>query len=146
MKIARKRRFVCAAFTLIETIAVLIVLGILSASVAPLFMQSSSFNARTTRDEIIASVRYAQQLASADQSLTIAFVTTTTTFSITRNGVAIALADSSGNYPRTLDDNLSLSPATTLTFSSLGDTTATTFTLNALEKICVAATGYAYAC
>jgi hypothetical protein len=114
--------------------------------ILPMFSQSSDFSARTTRDEIISTVRYAQQLASSNREHTVRFTTTSTNYSIFIDDVAIALPEGGGNYPRTLDSNLNLSPATTLTFSSLGDTTATTFTLNALEKICVAATGYAYAC
>ncbi len=135
-----------AAFTLIEAIAVIVLIGILAAVVSPIFYQSSEFEARTTRDELIATLRYAQQLAMADNSRTVQFSNTSASYSILIDSVAIALPDGSGMYPRTLANNVTLSPSALLNYSALGDTSVTTFTITTSEKVCVASTGYAYAC
>lgn len=50
-------------FTLIELIAVIVILGFLSVAIMPRFLQSDSFEARTVQDKLISAAREAQQLA-----------------------------------------------------------------------------------
>lgn len=50
-------------FSLIELLLVLIILAILAATAVPRLLGPSSFAARATADELVVSVRYAQQLA-----------------------------------------------------------------------------------
>ncbi len=56
-------------FTLIELVAVIILLGILSAFIVPRFTGTGTFTEYTTRDQIIAALRYAQQRAMYDHSI-----------------------------------------------------------------------------
>jgi len=60
-------------FTLVEAILVIVLIGIISAVVVPRFVGSSSFNPIIVRDQIIATVRNAQQnaLGRPDVELTI---------------------------------------------------------------------------
>jgi len=53
------------AFTLTELVTVIVLLGILSAFVAPRFANITAFSARTYFDEVISDIRYAQKLAVA---------------------------------------------------------------------------------
>lgn len=50
-------------FTLIELIVVILLIGILSASVAPRFFSDNDFKARGLADEIITAIRHAQRLS-----------------------------------------------------------------------------------
>jgi MSHA pilin protein MshC len=52
-------------FTLVETISVLIILGILAAVAVPRFFEPQSFEARSFFDEAQSMMRYAQKLAIA---------------------------------------------------------------------------------
>jgi MSHA pilin protein MshC len=61
MRIAR-------GFTLVELVAIIVVLGILSISVVSKFSTTGSFAERTVRDRIVAIARYAQQRAMYDQN------------------------------------------------------------------------------
>jgi prepilin-type N-terminal cleavage/methylation domain-containing protein len=51
------------AFTLVELITVIVILGFLSVAILPRFLQSDSFEARTVQDKLISAAREAQQLA-----------------------------------------------------------------------------------
>lgn len=55
-------------FTLIELVSIIVILGIISVTVAPRFMGRSGFAELALRDEIIAAFRFAQQRAMYDQS------------------------------------------------------------------------------
>jgi MSHA pilin protein MshC len=57
-----------AGFSLIELIAVIVLLGVISVSVAPRFLGSDSFSSYTVRDQIITAARLAQQRAMYDHS------------------------------------------------------------------------------
>lgn len=50
-------------FTLVELIVVILIIGILSASIAPRFVDDDDFKARGIADEIITAIRHAQQLS-----------------------------------------------------------------------------------
>lgn len=134
-------------FTLIELIVVLVILGTLSAVAAPRWQSFSEYSSAATRDEMVAALLYTQQLAMMDRSSTVTFTTSSSSYSITVNGSAISLPEGGGSYPRNIDPAVSLSPATTLTFDALGAiSSATTFNLSGGLQICVATSGFAYAC
>jgi MSHA pilin protein MshC len=135
-----------AAFTLLELIITLIVVGILAAMAAPVFLSPSSFASTAGRDDMLAALRQAQQRAMADSSKIVQFVTTASTFSIVIDGSPIAKADLSGNYPQSFESGVTVAPATTITYQTLGTTTATSYTFSGGEKICVETSGYAHAC
>ncbi len=137
-----------AAFSVLELIVVLIILGVLAASVLPRWPKSSDVAARAGRDDLLATLRYGQQLAMSDATRTFRVETSATSFSLTVDGTALAQPDGRGNYPQPLPDGATLAPAITLTYNGLGETTATVFTITAGDswQVCVEASGYAHAC
>jgi MSHA pilin protein MshC len=64
-KAPRWRLFRYGGFTLIELVAVLVIIGIVMAVVAPRFFNNTAFSERGYADEIAASLRYARRLAVA---------------------------------------------------------------------------------
>lgn len=56
-------------FTLIELVAVIVLIAILSAIVVPRFIGDSTFKEYTSRDQIVAVARIAQQRAMHDHSI-----------------------------------------------------------------------------
>lgn len=60
--ISRRR---ARGFTIVELVAVIVVVGILAAFAAPRFMQNETFDARTFTDQNLSMLRYAQKLAIA---------------------------------------------------------------------------------
>ena len=131
-------------FTLVELITVVLLLAIISA-VAAFRIDTSSAQVITTRDNIVAGLFYAQQVAIArGNSSTIRFVANGTSVTVEENGTTL----DSANYPLTLPSGISLTPNATLVFDKLGRTTATSFTLSdgsgTSATITVEATGYAH--
>ncbi|PKM06909.1 MAG: prepilin-type cleavage/methylation domain-containing protein [Gammaproteobacteria bacterium HGW-Gammaproteobacteria-4] len=58
-------RRACAGFTVIELVAVIVVLGIVSAIALPRLTDRSAFQARGFEDEVLAALRHARALAVA---------------------------------------------------------------------------------
>ncbi|MBI3570328.1 MAG: general secretion pathway protein GspH [Gammaproteobacteria bacterium] len=52
-----------SGFTLVELVAIIVLLGIIAAVATPRFFDNSAFEARGAYDEVIAAARYAQKLA-----------------------------------------------------------------------------------
>jgi MSHA pilin protein MshC len=57
-----------SGFTLIELVAVMVVLGVLAVTAVPRFSGSQDFEAYSARDQIIAAARMAQQYAMYDRA------------------------------------------------------------------------------
>jgi len=135
----------CRGFTLIELIAVIVILSIMSISVASRF-SGQGVSVQASRDDVIAALFYAQQIAMARDSATnpIRLVTTATSVNVTENGTPLLHAGV--QYPLVLGSGVSLSPASTLNFDKLGQTTASVFTLSrsgVSATITVSDSGYA---
>jgi len=65
-------KYTCAAyqsgFTLIELVSVVVLLGVLAVTTLPRYTGNQDFDAYTSRDQIIAGARMAQQRAMYDRS------------------------------------------------------------------------------
>ena len=148
----QKQQHHVAAFTLLELIIAIIIIGVLAAVAAPIFFSESSFSSTAARDEMLAALRNAQQRAMADAGTVTCFITTSNSYSVNQgctpgaDGTPIRLPERGGNYPRALADGVTVSPAVKLIFGSLGTTNATTFVFSGGDRLCVEASGYAYAC
>ncbi|MGS2723584.1 prepilin-type N-terminal cleavage/methylation domain-containing protein [Porticoccus sp. GXU_MW_L64] len=132
-------------FTLTELVVIIIILGIVAVVASSRFSNVGAQQVLTTRDNIVAGLFYAQQVAIArGNSSTIAFVATGNNVTVQENGTTLDAA----NYPLTLPSGITLAPNATLVFDKLGRTTATIFTLSdgsgSGATITVEATGYAY--
>lgn len=81
-------------FTVIELVAVIVVVGIMAAFAAPRFMQNEAFDARTYTDQNLAMLRYAQKLAIAQNRPVFAL--------LTPNRIALCFAAACGAADRVL--------------------------------------------
>ncbi len=142
-----------AGYTLLELVAVLIVVGVLMAVLAPRFIDASGFSGATTADKLLAAARYAETLAQ-NQGVTTSLVVGPATFSVTQNGVAVAdPALQSSTYVTPIPSGITISPQTTVSFSrtqsSQSVTVPTTFAITGqgiTASVYVLATGYIYEC
>lgn len=133
-------------FTLIELILVVLLLATLGALVVPKFSMLTSSGVQASRDDVVAALFYAQQIAMARDSNTnaIRLVATANSVSVTENGVALNHAGT--QYPLLLNSGVNLSPALVLDYDKLGRTAATTFSLSksgVSASIAVSDSGYA---
>lgn len=134
-------------FTLIELVVTLVLVGILAAVVLPRFMGRGSYAARAAQDQLISAARYAQQVAMLKgPGAQVHFVLTNATYQIELAGVPLTLPGT-GATRKTLTDVRTTNA--NLAYTSLGNTTATTITLTGRDvtrRVCISATGFAYAC
>ncbi len=132
-----------AAFSLLELIVVMVVVGILAAVAIPRFTSSSDFDSRAASAELVNHLQFAQQLAMNHTRNTITVSITATQIDIQSNGASV------GNYPVDFAGlyDVSFSNAN-LTYDSLGETTATTITVTPASgvSICIENSGYAWLC
>ncbi len=134
-------------FTLIELIAVMILVGILSIT---LFTRMGSVNTaaiQSGRDDLIAALFFAQQQAMMRSDIEV--VVTTSSVSVTEGDIPIAVTNDF--YPLTMPAGVTLTPVE-LAYDKLGRTTATQIGLTGsgnssgvTATIQVDASGYAYA-
>ncbi|RZA08159.1 MAG: prepilin-type N-terminal cleavage/methylation domain-containing protein [Moraxellaceae bacterium] len=138
-------------FTLIELIAVLVVLGVVSVAVAGRFMSPDVYALQAARDRTLLCIQGAQQL-SMSQLSSVRVLLSGTTLDVRKdanNDGVFASGESvvigAVTYPTSLTQGVSIS-ASTLNFNRLGETTATTITLTQQTRtlnIAVSATGFA---
>jgi len=133
-------------FTLIELILTITLLAVLGSVIAPRFYTFDGGLVQASRDDLVAALFYGQQIAMARDSATnpIRVVMTANSVSVTENGTP--LLHGSVQYPLVLAAGVMLSPASTLNFDKLGQTTASVFTLSrsgVSATITVSDSGYA---
>jgi len=138
-------------FTVIELIDVIVLLGILSATVLPKFFEKSGYKERVMFDDTLSAVRYAQKLAVATGC--------NMQFSISSNAFQILHANtcSSTNYglavahpatqtpPYTGSESGISLPDTTITFNAIGEAVVSNnITIGSKMINIVPATGFIY--
>lgn len=137
-------------FTLIELVAVITILGVVAIVATPRFSNAGA-SALAGRDDLIAALFYAQQIAmarsrsSADPSLNNPIQLQVS------GGNLVEVTEGSGatvRYSVNMPEGVTLSPNTNRSFSKLGATTQTTFTVIASDgsnaQVVLEASGYAH--
>jgi len=135
------------AFTLIELVTVLLILGIISAIGIPRFFNQNAYQTRAAYDEVVGAVRYAQKLAVAS-GCPAQVVLTANTYAIQQHKDGCTSGDyadistvhpvSTGNF-----SPVALTPAKTFTFDAMGRSSAgVTIKVGGLSFTVVAETGY----
>ncbi|GLS26718.1 Tfp pilus assembly protein FimT/FimU [Marinibactrum halimedae] len=133
-------------FTLIELITVLLIVAIISVYVGNRFSSIDS-NLSSGRDDLIAALFFAQQIAMSRDSAAnpITFVTSGAAIDVQASGASLSSAGV--QYPVVLSNGVTVSPAVTLAYNKMGETTATVFTLShdgASTQVTVEASGYVH--
>ncbi len=131
----------------------IILLGIVAASVSPRFSDGSGARLQASRDDVVAALFYAQQIAMArddgdaggNNPITFSLASAT---SITVQEDGSALTQGGVVYPLTLANGVTvtMAPAGALHYDKLGRTTASTITLTSGSvnvAVNVSASGYA---
>lgn len=134
-------------FTFVELIVVILIVGILSAYIAPRFFSTDTFEHRATSDEIISSIRRAQQL-SMTRGESYMFVLTSSDYAVQKSdGTDIQHPDGSSTSVKNFHDgNLVLTPVS-IRFDSLGrpiPNTTKTISVGAINITVEQETGYAH--
>ncbi len=135
-------------FTLIELVAVIILVGILSITLFSRFGSAATAPIQSGRDDLIAALFFAQQQAMMRSNISL--VLTANSVSVNENGNPIRV--SNDFYPLTMPTGVAL-PALTLTYDKLGRISAATQLVltgsgnssGVTATIQVDASGYAYA-
>ncbi|NIB44393.1 prepilin-type N-terminal cleavage/methylation domain-containing protein [Pseudomaricurvus alkylphenolicus] len=139
-----------SGFTLIELIATLVILGILTLAVFQSQGGISAAQVQAARDDVVTGLFYAQQVAMARGTAanTVRFVSSAAadTIDVQLNGVSLA----NDIYPLSLPDNVNIT-SVTLTYDKLGRITSALSNPvvsggGATGTIVVSASGYVYGC
>lgn len=140
-------------FTLIELVAIIILVGTVSVVVMSRFGSIGTSAVLASRDDLIAALFFAQQQAMmrASSTNTISLQITATNVLVTeKNGVAAPITIHSVNMPNGV--TLSTPSISSFTYDKLGRTSAETITLTGSgnssgvsAKVKVEASGYAFA-
>lgn len=140
-----------AGFTLIELIAVLVIVGVISVAAVGKFMSPDLYALQAARDQTLLCLQGAQQLAMT-QARSVRVLLSGSTLDVRKDanndgvfasGESVALG--AVTYPISLSQGVSISTHT-LNFNSLGEVTANTITLTQQSRnltINVSATGFA---
>ncbi|WP_049723797.1 type II secretion system protein [Gilvimarinus polysaccharolyticus] len=134
-------------FTLIELIAVIVILGVIGITVGSRFTDSAVASVQTSRDDLVAALFFAQQKAMAQSGITL--VINANSVNVLKNGSSIRLHQDA--YPLTFVNGVSVSPSQSYTYNKLGQITnlAATAQLTvqkagASAVVTIEPSGYAY--
>lgn len=133
-------------FTLVELIVVILLIGILSVSVAPRFFSDNDFKARGIADEMITAIRHAQRL-SMTRGENHRIIITATNYTVEKSdGTSVRHPDGSATFNITIPANI-VTTAKTIEFDQLGRPIPNTTESIALAPFTITVeqeTGYAH--
>jgi len=131
-------------FTLVELIVVILIVGILSISIAPRFFGVSSYEDRKAADELSTAFRHTQQLAM-NRGGNVQLILTASNFTVQlADGTALQSPAGAKPYQINFPPNVAISPAVTITYDRLGRPSAgATITLGSQTVTVEQETGYA---
>lgn len=124
-------------FSLVELIAVIVLLGIVAAVAIPRWLGGSGFEERAVRDQIVAALRYAQKSAvSARRTVCVTFSSSPSRLSFAISN-AYPAANCTGGSPLVGPDGIALSvaPSNSIVFAS----SMASFTFDAAGRASAAA-------
>lgn len=134
-------------FTLIELIAIIVILGVIGITVSSRFTDSAVASVQTSRDDLVAALFFAQQKAMAQSEITL--VINGNSVNVLKSGNPIALHQDA--YPLEFVSGVSVSPSQSYSYNKLGQITnlAATAQLTvqkggASAVVTVEPSGYAY--
>lgn len=141
-----------SGFTLVELVVVILLIGVLSISIAPRFFGVAAYENRKATDELLSAIRYSQQMAM-NRGGNIELVLTANDFTVQLSGGGnLRSPDGIIPYRKNFPDNITLTPDT-LRFNSMGQpvtaagiplTVNTLLSINGINAITIRSnTGYA---
>ncbi len=136
-----------AAFSLMELVVVIMVIGILVAVVAPRFGSSDSFDSRAAAAELVSHLKFAQQLAMNNTSRSYRAVVSATQVDVQFDSGAGY--SSIANYPVDFTQNYAaIFSAATFNYDSMGNSNSATISVSPSSgvSVCVEGSGYAWLC
>jgi prepilin-type N-terminal cleavage/methylation domain-containing protein len=136
-----------AGFSLVELIAVMIIVGVL-ATTASVKFSPSDIDLQAAKADVLAALIFSREIAMArsDGSSAVTFITTSSSIDVRVNNASIASA--SHSYPVTLKDSVTITAGVgTLSFNRLGESNPHSLTLSQdgfTDAITISGVGYAY--
>ncbi len=133
-------------FTLVELIAVLTILGVLSVALMIRMDGIGASRVQAGRDDVIAALFFAQQLAMSESNVRV--LVSANSIDVQRNNVSVAL--DSNFYPLAMPNNVQLvSSSPQFTYDKLGRTSSGAIQVQTSDgsysaTVRLEATGYAY--
>lgn len=136
------------AYTLLELLAVIVIMSILFAVATPYFASRNEYAVRAARDELRTVFTQAEQLALNDPSRHIQLEVSNDGYALKDRQGYLLQADGSGRFPHKVDSSIQLSPEQTWAFDANGNTQAGKISIHGehSESLCVETTGYAHGC
>lgn len=133
-----------AGFTLIELIAVMVIVGIIAVTASARFASTDLARLQASRDDLVAALFFAQQTAMARDNIVV--TVSTGGVDVMENGSSITLHQDA--YPLTFAAGVTAEPAVSFSYDKLGRTTSASITLTAddgsFATVTVDGSGYAH--
>ncbi len=135
-----------AAFTLLELIIVVVILGIIAAYVQSRFSSSDSYQQDSVVEQIISAGQLTQQLSMNDSARSFSLQIQAHQINLLVDGAPFTA--SIMNFPLNFGSKVTLSPITNISFDNLGSTSGQTVNvqIGTTEQICFEVSGYIHQC
>ncbi len=134
------------AFTLIELVITLLILGIVAIYVQSKFTSTASYKENTVIAQIISSARLTQQLSMNDSTRNFSLVILSNQIDLQADGNSLSVGNT--NYPIVIENGVTLSPAATINFDQLGATSNIVLNVSGktTQQVCFETSGYIHQC